>query len=116
MLPQRATAGDRRWRLQATTGDRGRQQATRRATTGDARLGILRDASNAEGGQMSLSQVQKVERRELRCRGCTTLLAVLDRGEFVIERSGMQARFDGSSRATIVCYRCQRLNLFRSQR
>jgi phage FluMu protein Com len=50
---------------------------------------------------------------EMRCRECKTLLAKLEQGEIVIERSGLQARFDGSSRATIVCYRCKRLNVFR---
>ncbi len=57
--------------------------------------------------------MQNTDRVEMRCRECKTLLAKLEQGGIVIERSGLQARFDGSSRATIVCYRCKRLNVFR---
>jgi phage FluMu protein Com len=104
-----ATAGD----PHRPTGENKRQQATLRATAGDAAAGILRGASNAEEEARSLSQMQNTDGIELRCRECKTLLAKLEQGEIVIERGGVQARFDGSSRATIVCYRCKRMNVFR---
>ena len=54
------------------------------------------------------------ESREIRCRQCRALLALLEGNDVVIERGGMQARFDGRSGGSIVCYRCKRLNVIRT--
>lgn len=56
--------------------------------------------------------MQNIEAGDIRCRKCRTLLAVLEDGEIVIERGGLQARLDGGHRVTIVCYRCRQLNVY----
>lgn len=50
---------------------------------------------------------------EIRCAGCGSLLAKLERGTLNLQRGDLQASFDGSFHASIVCYRarCKRLNV-----
>jgi hypothetical protein len=56
-----------------------------------------------------------IDSREIRCTGCGSLLAKLADGALALQRSDLQATFDGDFRASIVCYRakCRRLNVLR---
>ncbi|MDX2023234.1 MAG: hypothetical protein SF187_23575 [Deltaproteobacteria bacterium] len=47
---------------------------------------------------------------ELRCKGCKTLLGTDDDEGLVIRRGGMQATVPHAETASIVCYKCGRLN------
>ncbi|HET6148071.1 MAG TPA: hypothetical protein VFH68_11125 [Polyangia bacterium] len=54
-----------------------------------------------------------LEPRDIRCAGCGSLLAKLERGTLNLQRGDLQASFDGSFHASIVCYRarCKKLNV-----
>ena len=53
------------------------------------------------------------EPKDIRCAGCGSLLAKLERGTLNLQRGDLQASFDGSFHASIVCYRarCKKLNV-----
>ena len=50
---------------------------------------------------------------DVRCERCEALLAHRDLETFALRRGRMQATFDGVFSASIVCYRCGTLNVFR---
>jgi phage FluMu protein Com len=55
-----------------------------------------------------------MDKGELRCKSCKTLLARVDQdGLVTIQRGGMQASFVDAQTAIIACYRCSTVNLFR---
>jgi phage FluMu protein Com len=51
--------------------------------------------------------------KEIRCSGCGSLLAKLERGTLNLQRGDLQASFDGIFHGSIVCYRarCKKLNV-----
>jgi RNase P subunit RPR2 len=53
-----------------------------------------------------------MNRTELRCKCCKTLLGTEDDDGVTIQRGGMQVTVPHPPTVTIVCYRCGHLNLF----
>ena len=49
--------------------------------------------------------------QQIRCKGCQTLLAAIDSSGFTIMRGNLQATISGQFTASVVCYRCQALNV-----
>lgn len=53
-----------------------------------------------------------MNRLELRCTCCKTLLGAEDDHGLTIQRGGMQATIPHAPTVTIVCYKCGHLNWF----
>jgi len=66
------------------------------------------------GEETSISGGGRVA-RDVRCSGCSALLARIDRGGLCIRRGDLEACIDGCFDASLTCYRprCKRLNVVR---
>jgi hypothetical protein len=56
---------------------------------------------------------KRFEDVDIRCAGCGALLARRDGAALVVQRGGVEARFEGTFRAAFVCYRpeCRRMTV-----